>query len=181
MTAAPPLDLARLDPPVWRVASGDKVHGPFTIGQLQTFIRAEKIGPGTRIAGGDGLPFTPAREIEPLKAVLAEAMAARAARLGGASNYLIVARSTSGTDTDARRDVSRALNKLGRFTETMPGTFLLRSNLGLAHVRRMLAEMAGGPANQLFIVEVRDGRLGWLGLPEAASAQVRSVWNAPPA
>ncbi len=179
MTAAPPLDLASLDPPVWRVASGEKAHGPFTLGQLQTFTQAGKIGPGTRISGGDGLPFRPAREIAQLKSVLAEAMAARAARLGGASNYLVVARSSSGADTDARRNVARTLNQLGRFTETMPGTYLLRSRLGLATVRRTLAEGAGGPETQMFIVEVRDGRLGWLGLPEAASAQVRSVWNAP--
>lgn len=179
MSAGTPLDLASLDPPVWRVASGDKAHGPFTMGQLLTFIRAEKIGPGTRISAGDGLPFRPAREIEHLKSVLAETIAARAARLSGASNFLVVARSTSGSDTDARRKVSHALNRLGRFTETMPGTFLLRAPGSLSSVRRALAEAAADPNVQLFIVEVRDGRLGWLGLPEAASAQVRSVWNAP--
>lgn len=53
-TADSALNLADLDPAVWHVMAREKAHGPFTLGQLQSFADAGKIGPLTRISAGDG-------------------------------------------------------------------------------------------------------------------------------
>ena len=61
------LNLADLDPPVWHIMSQTRAHGPFTLGQLQSFAAAGKIGLLTRISSGDGEPFLPALDHAPLR------------------------------------------------------------------------------------------------------------------
>ena len=54
------LNLSEIYPPVWRVLVKGSVYGPYTLGQMQTFISDRRIGPGTQIAEGDGGAFLPA-------------------------------------------------------------------------------------------------------------------------
>lgn len=176
------LDLAILDPAVWHVLSAGKAHGPFTLGQLQAFADAGRINPVTRISSGDGAPFLPALDHAPLRPRIEAYLQSRAARRAEASNYVIVTNSSEGADASAaagrRHVISAALNLLGRFSEPMPGTYILRSARPLGDIRRALEAAAPGGA-QFLIVESRDARLGWSGLPAQGSEAILAVWDAP--
>jgi len=171
------LNLADLDPPVWHVMGGGKALGPFTLGQLQAFADAGKIGPLTRISAGHGEPFIPALDHAPLRPRIETFLEARAARRAEASNFVIVSGPDSGAGTNRRHALGAALNTLGRFAEPMPGTFVLRSTHALADVRRALAA-AAPEGTQLMIFESRDARLGWTGLSIQSADAVRAVWDA---
>lgn len=170
------LNLADLDPAVWHVMGQGKAHGPFTLGQLQAFADAGKIGPLTRISAGNGEPFLPALDHAPLRPRIEAFLETRAARRAEAANFVII----SGPDSGAhgRHALGAAMNALGRFAEPMPGTFVLRSAHALADVRSALAA-AAPEGTQLMIFESRDARLGWSGLSMHAADSVRAVWDAP--
>jgi len=170
------LNLADLDPAVWHVMSRNEAHGPFTLGQLQAFADAGKINPLTRISCGDGEPFLPALDHPPLRARIEAYLATRAARRAEASNFVIIAGAESAASR--RHVIGAALNLLGRFSEPMPGTFILRSSRALSDIRRALE--AAAPAGAQFLVfESRDARLGWTGLSAQGSEAILAVWNAP--
>lgn len=172
------LNLADLDPAVWHVLGQDKAHGPFTLGQLQAFADAGKIGPMTRISSGDGEPFLPALDIAPLRARIEAFLETRAARRAEASNFVIITGAAPGAGADRRQALGAVLNELGRFAEPMPGTFVLRSDRPLSDVRRRL--FAAVPQDtQLMIFESRDARLGWTGLSIQGAEGLRAVWDAP--
>jgi len=168
------LNLADLDPAVWHILSRGQAHGPFTLGQLQAFADAGKIGPLTRISAGNGEPFLPALDHAPLRGRIEAAMETRAARRTEASNYVII----SGEGGVLSLAVRAALKTFGQLTEPMPGTFILRSDHALSDVRRALAA-ATPEAAQYLIVESRGARLVWSGLPPVAAASIRAVWDAP--
>lgn len=184
--ASDTLNLADLDPPVWHILSQTKAHGPFTLGQLQSFADAGKIGPLTRISSGDGEPFLPALDHAPLRGRIAAAIGRRSAQRAEASNFVIVSGPEKGPETGPdsgaaphrRHALGAALNSLGRFAEPIPGTFVLRSDRPLADVRRALAS-AAPEGTQLIIFESRDARLGWTGLPSQGAESLRAVWDAP--
>jgi hypothetical protein len=171
------LNLADLDPAVWHVMRQDKAHGPFTLGQLQSYADAGKIGPLTRISSGHGEAFLPALDHPPLRARIEAFLENRTARRAEASNFVIISGPDSGAGTNRRHALGAALNTLGRFAEPMPGTFVLRSDRPLADVRRALAA-AAPEGTQLMIFESRDARLGWSGLPMQGADSIRSVWDA---
>lgn len=158
--------------------SRDKAHGPFTLGQLQAFAEAGRIGPLTRISQGDARPFVPALDHPALRPRIEAFLETRAARRAEASNFVIVTGPDSGAGTHRRHALGAALNLLGRFAEPLPGTFVLRSARPLAEVRRALAE-AAPEGTQLMIFESRDARLGWTGLSMQGAESVRAVWDAP--
>jgi len=168
------LNLADLDPAVWHILSRDQAHGPFTLGQMQAFADAGKIGPLTRISAGNGESFLPALDHAPLRGRIEAAMEARAARRAEASNYVIV----SGEGGVPSLAVRAALSAFGQLTEPLPGTFILRSDQPFSDVRRALAA-AAPEAAQYLIFESREARLGWSGLPPVAAASIRAVWDAP--
>jgi hypothetical protein len=172
------LNLAELDPPVWHIMSQTKAHGPFTLGQLQSFAGAGKIGPLTRISSGNGEPFLPALDHPSLRARIEAALDNRNARRAEASNFVIVSGPDSGAGTLRRHALGAALNTLGRFAEPIPGTFVLRSDRPLTDVRRTLAS-AAPEGTQLMIFESRDAKLGWTGLSSQGAEAVRAVWDAP--
>jgi hypothetical protein len=172
------LNLADLDPAVWHILAQDRTHGPFTLGQLQAFADAGKIGPMTRISSGDGEPFLPALDFAPLRSRIEAYLESRAARRAEASNFVIISGPDSGAGTNRRHALGAALNELGRFAEPMSGTFVLRSDRPLAEVRRAL--FAAAPQDtQLLIFESRDARLGWTGLSMQGAEGLRAVWDAP--
>jgi hypothetical protein len=181
-TSRPPtnntLNLADLDPAVWHVMSQGKAHGPFTLGQLQAYADAGKIGPLTRISSGDGEPFLPALDHAPLRPRIDAFLERRATQRAEASNFVIVSGPDSGAGTNRRHALGAALNLLGRFAEPIPGTFLLRSGHALSDVRRALAA-AVPDGTQLMIVESRDARIGWSGLSIDGAESARAVWDAP--
>ena len=171
------LNLADLDPAVWHVMRQDKAHGPFTLGQLQSYADAGRIGPLTRISSGHGEPFLTALDHPPLRARIEAFLENRTARRAEASNFVIVSGPDSGAGTNRRHALGAALNALGRFAEPLPGTFILRSERPLADVRRALAA-AAPEGTQLMIFESRDARLGWAGLPAQGADAIRAVWDA---
>ncbi|MDP3459293.1 MAG: GYF domain-containing protein [Hyphomonas sp.] len=168
------LNLADLDPPVWHVMRQNTAHGPFTLGQLQAFADAGKIGPLTRISSGNGEPFLPALDHAQLRGRIEAFLANRATRRAEASNFVIV----SGPGTPHRHALGAALNTLGRFAEPIPGTFVLRTTRSLSEVRRALAA-AAPDGTPLMIFESRDARLGWTGLSAEGAESLRAVWDAP--
>lgn len=172
------LNLADLDPAVWHVLRQDKAHGPFTLGQLQAFADEGKIGPLTRISSGHGEPFIPALDHAPLRARIEGFLENRTARRAEASNFVIISGPDSGAGTLRRHALGAALNTLGRFSEPMPGTFMLRSERPLAEVRRALSA-AAPDGTQLMIFESRDARLGWAGLSAQGADAIRAVWDTP--
>jgi len=56
------LDLGRIDPPIWRILVADVVYGPYTMGQMQSFLRESRLSPQSIVAMGDGGAFKPASE-----------------------------------------------------------------------------------------------------------------------
>jgi hypothetical protein len=172
------LNLADLDPAVWHVMSQGKAHGPFTLGQLQAYADAGKIGPLTRISSGNGAPFLAALDHAPLRPRIDAFLDSRATRRAEASNFVIISGPDSGAGTNRRHALGAALNLLGRFAEPIPGTFILRSERPLSDVRRALtASVPDG--TQLMIVESRDARIGWSGISMDGAESVRAVWDAP--
>lgn len=171
------LNLAELDPPVWHIMSRDKAHGPFTLGQIQSFADSGKIGPMTRISSGDGEPFVTALDQPALRARVEAVFASRATRRAEASNFVIISGPDAGAGTQRRFALGAALNQLGRFAEPMPGSFILRSNHPITDVRRALTA-AAPEGTQLVIFESRDARLGWSGLSAQGAEALRAVWDA---
>lgn len=172
------LNLADLDPAVWHVMSQGKAHGPFTLGQLQAFADAGKIGPLTRISAGNGAPFLPALDHAPLRPHIDAFLESRATRRAEASNFVIISGPDSGAGTNRRHALGAALNALGRFAEPIPGTFILRSQRPLSDVRRALTA-AAPDGTQLMILESRDARIGWSGISMDGAESIRAVWDAP--
>lgn len=170
------LNLADLDPPVWHVMGQGKAHGPFTLGQLQSLADAGRLGPLARISGGDGEPFVSALDHPVLRPRIQAALEARAARRTEATNFVLVC--GPGVSEGDRHAVAEALATLGRTTQPMPGTFVLRSAYLLGDVRRAIAALLPAAA-QIMIFESRDARLGWTGLPIAQAESLRATWNAP--
>lgn len=170
------LNLADLDPAVWHVMGQGKAHGPFTLGQLQSLADSGRLGPLARISGGDGEPFVPALDHPLLRPRIQAALEARAARRAEATNFVLVC--GPGLTPGDRHAIGHALNPLGRFSEPMPGTFILRSAHILGDVRRAIATTLPEGA-QIMIFESRDARLGWTGLPIAQAETLRTIWNAP--
>jgi hypothetical protein len=168
------LDLAEVDPPVWRVLADGRAIGPFTLGQLQAFADAGRLVALTRISSGDGQPFTLAVDHPLLRARIEAAASARGAQRAAASNHVILALD-GGPGRQAR--LRELLATRGKVAEPMPGVFILRSGVPIAELRRAIAEAEpGSPA--LLIFESNDARLGTIGLSLAQSDAIRQVWNA---
>ena len=173
-----PVDLARLDPAVWRVLVGETAHGPFTIGQLQTFVTEGRLSAASRISGEDGQPFQPIRDHPRLAEVLKDAFAERARRRAEAANFLIIARAPAPAEAALWRDMPACLDSLGKHVQAMPGTWVLRSGLSLNRVREALTAALPGTA-QIMVLETREARLGWIGFEDDMAEAIRPVWNAP--
>ncbi|AXE65170.1 hypothetical protein BBF93_13815 [Hyphomonas sp. CACIAM 19H1] len=176
--AAAPIDLSRIDPAIWRVLAGGEVHGPYTLGQIQQFAIEGRLHAASRISGGDDQPFLPIRDMPRLAEALAPAFAERARRRAEAANYLITARAPAPAEAALWRDLPACLDTLGKHMQPIPGTFLLRSARSLSEVRATLAEALPKTA-QVFVLQTREARLGWVGFEEDMAEAVRPVWNAP--
>ena len=173
-----PVDLSRIDPAIWRILAGGDVHGPYTLGQIQQFVIEGRLHAASQISGGDQQPFLPIRDMPRLAEALAPAFTERARRRAEAANYLITARAPAPAEAALWRDLPACLDALGKHMQPIPGTFLLRSARSLSQVRAALAETLPKTA-QVFVLQTREARLGWVGFEEDMAEAVRPVWNAP--
>lgn len=178
MSSKSPLDLSRLDPMVWRVLSRGETHGPYTRAQIQSYVREGRIGPGTKVSAGTGEPFLPASHIESLTPLFDEIIEKRKSEMSGLANFIVILTSGSEDFDTLRAEVARTLNPLGNFSETVPGTFILRAHSRVHEVRKRVSGVVGHDT-PLIVVEAREGRLAWQGLDISMDKRLRGIWNAP--
>lgn len=178
MAANSPLDLSKLDPMVWRVLSRGETHGPYTRAQIEGYVREGRIGPGTKVSAGEGIPFLAASHIPALSPLFDEILEQRKSAMAGLSNFIIILTPTDADFGDHRSAVSRELNALGKFAETVPGAFILRAHSRVHDVRKSITDKIGHDV-PLIVVEARDGRLAWQGLDISMDKRLRGIWNAP--
>lgn len=167
------LDLAEIDPPQWRVLVSGSVYGPYTLGQMQGFVRERRIGPATQIAFGDGGAFLAAAEHKKLSVFFADGGSSTADADTEPANFLIIAK-LIGT---GEMQLIGALNRLGKFAEVMAGVWVLRSKVKQARVRDHIRSTVSS-GDQVMIANVTSGRLAWLNLGPEADIHIRGVWDA---
>lgn len=167
------LNLSEIDPPQWRVLVSGTVYGPYTMGQVQGFVRERRIGANTKVAEGDGGAFRMAAEHAALTPLFGTGAETGSAEPGEPANYLIIAR-LAGT---GEMQLISALNRLGRFAEVMPGVWALRSTARQARVRERL-QATVAPGDQVMIANASTGRLAWLNLGPEADVHIRRIWDA---
>ncbi len=173
MSSSDPLDLSRVDPPIWRIMVKDVAYGPYTLGQMRSFVQEGRLNLKSRVAEGDGGAVIPAADQPRLATIFREQMAAeRAEAETRPTNHLIVARAVG----DSRHRMISVLNELGSFAELMPGTFLLNTTMRTATLRDRLGSVSDD-GDKLVIVNADTGRLAWLGLGPEADTHIRSIWK----
>lgn len=170
------LDLGKIDPPIWRVLIGETVYGPYTLGQLQSFAKENRIRPRSKIAKGDGAPFQVAEEIEALLPSLRHALQSsrsrRAADKNAAHNFIISFNLKSCGDDP----IIRQLNEMGIFSAVMPGTYILRSQMTLKAIKTCLDGMLE-PTDSVFIADATANRFASINLPMESDIHLRDLWG----
>ncbi|MEM9055472.1 MAG: hypothetical protein AAGB16_09115, partial [Pseudomonadota bacterium] len=66
MTSADALDLSAIDPPIWRMLVNEVVYGPYTLGQMRSFVDENRLSETSQVAAGDGGAFMAADKHEAL-------------------------------------------------------------------------------------------------------------------
>lgn len=169
MSLAEPLDLNRVDPAIWHLLVCNTTYGPYTLGQLRSFVSEGRISPQSKIAAGDGAKFVAAADCPQLASAFTE-YAEKQDRQRFA-NLVIVAKLSE----DDRKLVA-ALNELGAFAQAMDSVFLLRSDKKLTDIRARLLSISA-PDEKIMIIDASHDRLAWLGLDADADSHLRAVWN----
>ena len=167
------LDLSSIDPPIWRVMVDTVVYGPYTMGQMQSFAEEGRLLETSQIAQGDGGAFLQARahtELMPL--FQAPAGIPMPEPDLEPANYLVSIQ----TDGDGRRAVITLLNELGRFSELMPGCFIVHSNAPVIELRAQLATLLA-ERGRCVIVNASTGQLAWMGLTADANTHANLIWK----
>ncbi len=173
MSSDDTLDLSQVDPPVWRVMVKQTVYGPYTLGQMRSFILEGRLSINSSTADGDGGAFMPAGEQPGLTRVFRQHLNPKQPETEAApANHVVILRETG----DSRRAIISALNEIGRFAEIMPGIYLLNTATRTAKLREHLSRVAA-PDDRILIVNTDSGRLAWLGLPAKTNAHIRAVWK----
>ncbi|RIJ14953.1 GYF domain-containing protein [Henriciella mobilis] len=168
------LELGEVDPPKWRVLVHGTTYGPYTLGQMQSFVRERRIGPESRVSGAATDEFLAAHEHDALRSLFESGGRHGDDADNEPANYLIVTR-LNGT---GKMQIIGALNRLGKFAEVMPGVWTLRSRARQARVRERL-QATIGPGDQVMISNATTGRLAWLNLGPESDVHIRRVWDAP--
>ena len=168
-----PLDLSKIDPPIWRVMVKNVVYGPYTLGQIRSFILEDRLAVHSALAEGDGGAFMPAGEHPGLSPVFREHFATQKAEAETIPTNHVVITKTAG---DSRNRMLSVLNEIGRFAEVMPGVFLINTTIRTAKLRERLGSVADD-ADRILIVNADKGRLAWLGLGADTDAHIRAVWQ----
>ena len=177
-----PIDLALVDPPIWHVLTGEDVFGPYTLGQMRSFIREGRVAPDTRVAPREGGPFQRAGEIAKLIPIFDPAAQAaetvtpdiRTASEADAAYNLVLMTKLTGVRAEALR---RIMNEVGDYAEAMPGVFVLRTRTPMKRIRQRI-EVVVSTEDQVVLVDASHNRIGFIHLGPEKDVGVRSVWNA---
>ncbi len=173
MAGADALDLSAIDPPVWRIVVDEIVYGPYTLGQMRSFAGEGRLSQSSKVAEGDGGAFIPAHEHEILEPLFTETPSGDVQQPETATaNYLI----TIQADADGRRAVIALLNQLGRFSELMAGTFILRGDIPVFDLRAQLSTVLA-ERGRFVIVNGDTGQLAWAGLGTDADYHAGAIWK----
>ena len=167
------LDLSSIDPAHWRVLSNSTVYGPYTLAQMQTFVREGRVSASTKVAEGDGGAFLKAGEHGPLARFLSAARPVRERVPDDEPQNYMVVTSLKGI---APHEFTSALNVLGRFAEVMPGTWVLRSRERPAIIRKTLNSVIE-ISDKVMIMNATTGRLAWFNLGPDADVHIRKIWD----
>ena len=175
MTESKALDLNEVDPPIWRVLSGKIAYGPYTLGQLQRLILDHQLTQTSKVAMGDGSAFKPAREHPAILRLFSVNQAKPITprqQSESSDRYLLTVQSNE-ENLDLLRE---KLNDLGEFAELLAGTFVLKTDRGLANIQRHLRhDCDAGVA--FILIQARTGRLAWSGLDHDTGDHIRGVWK----
>lgn len=166
------LDLSEIDPPVWRVMVGDVAYGPYTLGQMRSFVGEQRLNRVSLVAEGDGGAFMAASEQPGLASVFDNAAAVEAASEAETMRQVVIVRHVEGS----RAAMLDVLNELGTFGEVMPGVYLIQTTETTAQLRAQLAAVADD-GDRILVVNASNGRLGWQGLSDDAGAHIRAIWD----
>lgn len=171
------LDLSQVDPPIWRVLIKDTAYGPYTLGQMQSFISEGRIGLQTKVAKGDGEQFVAAEMVKDLQESLRQKhlkhpKSRTSDKTETPHNYIIISRLT-GT---GEASLLQRLNTFGSFGQAMPGVYVLRSKAKLSVIQQTL-QRATTARDELLIVDATANRLGWFNLGPEADVHLRSIWD----
>jgi len=167
------LDLSSIDPPIWRIMVAEIVYGPYTMGQMQSFAGEGRLLETSQVAHDDGGAFLLARahpELMPFFQAPAHKPVADPDL--EPANYLVSIQ----TDGDGRRAVISLLNELGRFSELMPGCFIVHSTTPVVELRAQLSTLLA-ERGRCVIVNASTGQLAWMGLTPDANTHAKMVWK----
>lgn len=166
------LDLSQIDPPVWRIKVADVVYGPYTLGQMRSFIEEGRVTAGSSVARGDGGAFVTAGAYMDLASEFPHAAPPAKDEKPAPSNFVVTVK----TDGDGRRAVISVLNQTGRFSELMAGTFILHAEITAYDLRSQLSTVLA-ERGKFVIVNADTGQLAWMGLGSDADEHARTVWK----
>lgn len=167
------LDLSSIDPPIWRIMVDDVVYGPYTMGQMQSFAEEGRLLETSQVAQDDGGAFLLARAHPDLMSLFqAPAYAPAVAAALEPANYLVSIQ----TDGDGRRAVISLLNELGKFSELMPGCFIVHSATSVVDLRAQLSTLLA-ERGRCVIVNASTGQLAWMGLTSDADTHAKLIWK----
>lgn len=173
MSANDPLDLSEIDPRIWRVLVQDDVYGPYTLGQVRSFVEEGRVTPQTMIARGDGAAFAAACDEPRIRPLFETAKPDQPSEQpAGPANHVIILQ----TEAETRDHIIAVLNEFGEFSEIMSGVFLLSTSHRTAKLREALSKVVGDE-DHILIVNASDDRLAWLGLRPDIGEHVRTVWK----
>ncbi|MEO1029426.1 MAG: hypothetical protein AAFX02_10260 [Pseudomonadota bacterium] len=167
------VELGDIDPAAWRILIRGTVYGPYTLGQVRSFAQEGRIGAHSKLARGEQASFLHAETYAELGDIFAAEDEATAQPENALNNYLIIVQPASLPEGSPLLDT---LNAAGRFTEAMPGIFVLRSSERVGTLRRQLNEVSH-PGEQIVIVDASNDRLAWCNLSVDASEHLRAVWG----
>ncbi|MEM9571270.1 MAG: hypothetical protein AAF996_07380 [Pseudomonadota bacterium] len=172
------LDLSSIDPPVWRVMVDGVVYGPYTMGQMRGFSEEGRLLESSQVAQDDGGAFMLARthpelmslfQTQPQPQPPVETLEPELA------NYLVSVQSNA----DGRRAAISLLNEIGRFSELMPGCFIVYADISIVDLRAQLATLLA-ERGRCVIVNASTGQLAWMGLTGDADTHAKLIWKREP-
>ena len=167
------LDLSQIDPPVWRIKVADAVYGPYTLGQMRGFIEEGRVNAASRVTQGVDGEFLSARDKSELSPFFPNEPEATSPEIRAkAANFVVTAQ----TDGDGRRAVISAFNQIGRFSELMPGTFILNAEISAFDLRNQLSTILA-ERGKFVIVNADTGQLAWMGLGADIDQHARAIWK----
>lgn len=187
MTAPALLDLGEIDPAQWRILVRGTVYGPYTLGQVRSFVEEGRLGAHSKIAKGEFAPFERVDGVGDLEDLFetgeveteSEADTAQTelseAPQSDPGNFIIFVRGDDNSE-DASDAVFDVLSRIGHVAEAMPNAFILKADIRTGDLQRQL-NSAVDQGVSVLIVNASRNRLAWCHLDRDASEHLRSVWD----